>query len=68
MELQKELLLLNINKDGQVVNRAIQILIIKQDNLVNNLVKIKSGWNFFKNKRNIFKKVKREDWLSNQII
>ena len=63
MELQKELLLLDVNKDGQVINRATQIPIIEWDNLVDNPAKIRLGWNFFKNKRN-YLKVKGENWLS----
>ena len=50
VELRKELLLLDVNKEGEIINRATQLLAINQDNLVNNLVEIRTGQNFFLDK------------------
>ena len=65
MELWKELLLLDVDEDGWVVDGVTQVPVIKWDSLVDNLAEMRLGWNFFKDKRNIFKGVEGEDWLSN---
>ena len=68
IELQKELLLLDINKDGQIVNRVINLPGIKQDSLVDNLAEIKTGQNFFKYDINIFRGVDGKKQLIAYIV
>ena len=68
IELQKELLLLDVNKDGQIIEGAIQLPRIKQNSLVDNLVEIKIGQNFFKYNINTFRGVDGREWLIARIV
>ena len=43
IKLRKELLLLNVNEDGRVVDRAIQVPVIKWDSLIDNPTEMRSG-------------------------
>ena len=61
MELRKELLLLDVDEDGQVADGATQVPVIEWDSLVDNPAEIRTGWNFFKDKRNRFGGVEGED-------
>ena len=67
VELQKELLLLDINKEGETIDRATQLPVINWDNLVNNPVEIRTGWNFFQDKRNTFRGVDGKEWLATRV-
>ena len=68
IELQKDLLLLDIDKDGRVARGVVDQLVIKQDKLEDNLVEIKLGQNLFKDKRNNFRGVKGAKQLSKQVV
>ena len=68
IELQKDLLLLDIDKDRQVVRGVVDQLVIKQDKLEDNLVEIKLGQNLFKDKRNNFRGVKGAEQLSKWVV
>jgi len=35
---------------------------------MNNLIEMRSDWNFLKNIKNIFEKIKNKNWLTQQII
>ena len=43
IELRKELLLLDVNEDGQIANRAINLPGIEWDSLVDNPAEMKTG-------------------------
>ena len=68
MELRKELLLLDVDEDGRVADGATQVPVIEWDSLVDNPAEMRSGWNFFKDKRNTFGGVEGEDWLSSRVV
>ena len=68
IELRKELLLLDINKDGQIANRVINLPRIKWDSLVDNLAEIKTGWNFFKHDINTFGGMDGREQLTARIV
>lgn len=47
VELRKELLLLDVDEEGETIDGVTQLPAIDWDNLVNNLAEIRTGWNFF---------------------
>ena len=68
MELRKELLLLDVDEDGQIANRAINLPGIKQDSLVDNPAEMKTGWNFFKHDINTFRGVDGGEQLTARMV
>ena len=68
MELRKELLLLDVNKDGQIANRVTNLPRIKWDSLVDNPAEIKIGQNFFKHDINTFRGIDSGEWLIARMV
>ncbi len=60
MELLKNVLLLDVNKDSKITEENSQLPVIDWDSLVDNLAEMRSGWNFLKDSRNTFRGVKSD--------
>ena len=54
MELHKDLLGLDVDEDGRVMDGATVLPGIEWDRLVDNPAEMRCGWNFFQDKRNTF--------------
>ncbi|KAG9191444.1 hypothetical protein G6011_09532 [Alternaria panax] len=67
-ELQKRLLLLDIDEDGRLAEGATPLPTIHWDSIVDNPAEMKVGWNFFQDKRNTFGGVDGKSWLAHRVI
>ena len=68
MELQKDLLVLDIDEEGQLMDGATPLPLIEWDRIVDNPAEMRSGWNFFQDKRNTFGGVDGKEWLARRVI
>lgn len=68
MELHKNLLVLDVDKDGQIINGATPLPPIEWDSIVDNPAEMRSGWNFFQDKRNTFGGVDGKGWLARRVV
>ena len=67
-ELQRDLLLLDVDTHGQLLDGATPLPAIMWDELVDNPAERKAGWNFIQDKRNTFGGVNGQTWLSNRVV
>lgn len=67
-ELQKQLMLLDINEDGRLAEGATPLPAIDWDRVVDNPAEMKVRWNFFQDRRNTFRGVDRKSWLAHRVI
>lgn len=68
MELRRDLLWLDMDEDGQMREGATALPPIEWDNIVDNPAEMRSGWNFFQDKRNTFGGVDGKEWLAKRVI
>ncbi|KAF2835755.1 hypothetical protein M501DRAFT_917198, partial [Patellaria atrata CBS 101060] len=68
LELMQDLLLLDMDEDGQVKEGSTTAPAICWDSLVDNPAEMKAGWNLFKDSRNTFGGVDGKEWLSGRMV
>lgn len=68
IHLYRELLLLDMNEDGQLAASATILPEIPWDDVVDNPAEMRSGWSFLDDPRNTFGGVDGRTWLTERII
>jgi hypothetical protein len=68
VQLLKELLLLKVDREGQIVEGTTALPAIDWASMVDNLAELKLGWSFLQDVRNSFGGVDGEGWLSRRVV
>jgi superfamily II DNA helicase RecQ len=67
-ELQRDLLLLDVDASGDPVEGATVLPAVEWDKLVDNPAELRSGWNFLQDPRNTFGGVDGASWLTGRVV